>query len=98
MRSLMICTPFPNIVRVTKSRIRWTGHVARMEEKRGVYRVLVGKPEGNRPLGRPRRRGEVNIKMDFQEVGFGVVGWIELNEDRDRCRALVNAVMNLRVP
>jgi len=69
-----------------------------MGEGRGVYRVLVGKPEGKRPLGRPRRRWEDNIKMDLQEVGCGGVDWIELAQNRDRWRALVNAVMNLRVP
>jgi len=89
----------PNIVRGIKSRrMGWDGHVARMEESRGVYRVLMGKPEGKRPLGRPRRRWEDNIKKDLQEVGFGDVDRIELAEDRDRWRAFVNAVMNLRVP
>ena len=88
-----------NIVRVIKSRrVRWAGHVACMGEWRGVYRVLLGKPEGKRPLGRPRRRWDDNIKMDFQEVGCGGMNWIELAQDRDRWRALVTAVMNLRVP
>jgi hypothetical protein len=69
-----------------------------MGERRGAYRVLVGKPEGRRPLGRPRRRWEYNIKTDLREVGFGCVDWIGLTQDRDRWRALVSAVMNLRVP
>ena len=88
----------PNIVRVIKSRMRWEDHVARMGERRGVYRALVGKPEGKRPLGIPRRRWEDNINMELQEVGCGGKDWIELALDRDRWRALVNAVMNLRVP
>ena len=88
-----------NIVRVIKSRrMRWAGHVARMAEGRGVYRVLVGKPEGKRPLGRPRRRWEDNIRMDLEEVGLGYEDWIGLAQDRDRWRALVSAVRNLRVP
>jgi hypothetical protein len=88
----------PNIFRVIKSRRnRWAGYVARMAERRGVYRVLVGKPVGKRHLGRPKRRWEDNIKMDFQEVGCGGMDWIELAQDRDRWRVLVNAVMNLRV-
>jgi len=69
-----------------------------MGERRGVYRILVGKPEGKRPIGRPRRRWEDNIKMDLQEVGCGGMDWIELAQDRDRWRELVNVVMNLRVP
>ena len=80
----------PNIVRVVKSgRMRWVGHVERMGEGRGVLRVLVGKPEGKRPLGRPRRRWEDNIKMDRREVGGGG-DWMELGLDRDRWQALVN--------
>ena len=78
--------------------MRWAGHVARMRERRGLCGVLVGKPEGKRPLGRLRRRWEDNIKMDLEEVGYGVVDWIELVQDRDRWRALVNAVMNFWVP
>jgi len=89
----------PNIVRVIKSRImRWAGHVARMREERGVYRVLVWKPEGRRPLGRPRRRWVDNIRMDLQELGCRYMDWIGLAQVRDRWRTLVSAVMKLRVP
>jgi len=89
----------PNVVRGIKaSRMRWAGNVARMGERRGVYRVLVGRPEGKRPLGRSRRRWEDNIKMDLREVGCWGMDWIELAEGRYRWRTLVNAVMNLWVP
>jgi len=85
-------------VRVVKSRrIRWAGHVARMGEDRGVQRVLVGKPKGKRPLGRPRRRWEDNIKMDLQEFGGGRGNWMELTQGRDRWRALVGTVWDFRV-
>jgi len=88
-----------NIVRVIKSRrMRWAGHVAHMGEERGVYRVLVGKPKGKRPLGRPRRRLVDNIRINVQEMGCGYMYWIVLAQDRDRWRTLVSAVMNLRVP
>ena len=89
----------PNIVRLIKSRrMIWAGHVVNMGERRGVYRVLVGEPEGRRPLGKTRRRWEDNIQMDLQEVRCGGMDWIKLAQDRDRWRTLVNAVMNLRVP
>ena len=85
--------PYP-----TSAKYRYVGHVVRMGEEREAYRVLVGKPEGKRPLGRPRRRWVDNIRMDLQEVGCGYVDWIGLAQDRDRWRTLVSAVMNLRVP
>jgi hypothetical protein len=89
----------PSIIRIIKSRrMRWAEHVSRMGEKRNVYRLLVGKPEGKRPLGRPRCRWIDNIKMDLLEIGVSVVDWIGLAQDRYRWRALVNAVMNFRVP
>jgi len=88
----------PNIVWVIKSRrMRWVGHVARMGEERGVHRVLVGKLEGRRPLGRPRHRW-VDTRLDLQEVGCGYMDWIGLAQDRDRWQTLVSAVMNFRVP
>jgi hypothetical protein len=89
----------PNIVRVVKSRrMRWAGHVTRMVEGRGVHRVLVGKPEGKRPLGRPGMRGDDNNKMDLQDVGGGRGDWMELAQDREKWRALVSTIMNFRVP
>ena len=96
---LLLLYSSPNIVRVIKlRRLKRAGHVAHMEEGRGVHKVLVGKPEGKRPLGRPRRRWEDNIKMDLEEVGRGCGDRMELAQDRDRWRALVSTVMNFRVP
>jgi hypothetical protein len=87
-----------NIIRMTKSRkMRWAGHMVRMGEGRGVYRVLVGRPEGKRPLGRARRRWEDNIKMDLRETEVDGANWIRLDQDRVHCRAFVNTVMNLRL-
>ena len=83
---------------VNSRRMRWAGHVARMEEGRSLHKVLVRKPDGKRPLGRPRCRWEDNIKMDLEEVGSGCGDWMELAQDRDRWRALVSTVMNFRVP
>jgi hypothetical protein len=89
----------PNIIRMINSTtIRWVEHVARMGMKRNACRILVGKPEGKRPLGRPGHGWENNIKMDLREIGWGGMDWIDLTQDRDQWRALVNTVMNLRVP
>jgi hypothetical protein len=89
----------PSIIRIIKSRrMKWEGHVARMGEKRNAFRILVGKPEGRRPLGRPRRRWVDNIKMDRREIGWDGVDWIDMAQDRDQWRTLMNTVLNLRVP
>jgi transposase len=78
--------------------MRWAGHVARIEEGRGVHSILIGRPEGKRPLGRPRRMWEDNIKMDLREIGTDGAKWIQLAQDRVQWRACVNTVMNLRIP
>jgi hypothetical protein len=89
----------PNIVRVIKSRItRWAKHVARMGEGRGVYRVLVGRPEGKRSLESPRRRWEDNMKVDLREIGIDGANWIQLAQNRAQWRVFVNTVINLRIP
>ena len=89
----------PNIVRVIKSRrLGWAGHVARMEEDRGAFKILTGKPTGKRPLGRPRPRWEDNIRMDLEEIGMSVGNWVVSAQDRNYWRTLVNAALNLRVP
>jgi hypothetical protein len=89
----------PNTVRVIKSRrTKWAGHVAHVEEGRGVYRVLIGRPEGKRLLGRPRRRWENNIKLDLKDIGIDGSNWIQLAQDRVQWRAFVDTVMKLRVP
>jgi hypothetical protein len=85
------------IRQIKSSRMRWAGHVARMREERKMYKVLVGRPEGKRPLGKPRRKWEDGTRMDLRETGWGSIEWIQLAQDRDWLRALVNTVMNLLV-
>ena len=89
----------PNVARVIKSRrLRWAGHVARMQEGRSAFKILTGKPTGKRPLGRPRRRWVDNIRMDLEEIGINAGNWVDWAQDRNYWRALVNAALNLRVP
>jgi hypothetical protein len=98
IEELHILYSSPNIIRQIKSRrMRWVGHMVCMGEERNLYRVLMGKPEGKRPLGRPRRRWEDGIRMDLRETDWGNVDWIQLAQDRDQWRDLLNTVMNLRV-
>jgi hypothetical protein len=87
----------PNIRQIKSRRMRWVGHVARMGEERNVYRILMGRPEGKTPLGKPRRKWEDGIRMDLREIGWVSVDWIQLAQDRDWWWPLVNTVMNLRV-
>jgi hypothetical protein len=89
----------PNIITMIKSRrMRWAVHVTRMGEKMNAYRIVVRKPEGKRPLGRPRRRWVDNVKIDLREIGWEIMDWIDLAQDRDQWRVLVNTVMNIRAP
>ena len=89
----------PNIVSVVKTRrLRWAGHIARMKEGRSAFKILTGKPTGKIPLGRPRRRWEDNIRVDLEEIGINAGNWVNSAQDRDYWRALVNAILNLRVP
>ena len=94
----MQCRRLEDTPLITVLGMRWAEHAALMGEEKGLYRFLVGKPEGRRPLGRPRRRWVDNIRMDLQEVGCGYMDWIGLAQDRDRLRTLMSAVMSLRVP
>ena len=83
---------------IKSRKLRWAGHVARMEESRSAFKILTGKPTGKRPLGRPRSRWEDNIRMNLEEIGISVDNWVDSAQDRDYWRALVNAALNLRVP
>jgi hypothetical protein len=99
MRNFIICIVRTSIIRIIKlRRMRWAEHVAGIGVKRNAYMILVGKPEGKRPLRRTRRRWEDNVRMDLREIEWGGVDWIDLAHDRDQCRALVNTKMNLQVP
>jgi hypothetical protein len=99
MRSFIVSLYFsPNIIRQIKSRrMRWAGNVAHMGEERNVYRVLMGRPEGKRPLGRPRHKWENGIRMKLREIHWGSIALIHLAQDRDQWRAVANTVMNFRV-
>jgi hypothetical protein len=89
----------PSVIKMIKSRgMRWTGHVAQMGDKRNAYEILVGKPEGKRPWGRRRRRWVDDIKMDLREIGWDGMDWVDVAQNRDQWKALVNSVMNLQVP
>ena len=96
--SFMLCTSHQILLVMKSRRMKWVGHVARMGKRRGAFRLLVGKPEKRRPLGRPMHRWEDNIKTDLREVEWGGLDWIDVTGDRERWRAVVNSVMNFRVP
>ena len=99
MRNFMVCTVHPLIVRVIKSRrLEWAGHVSRMEEGRSAFKILTGTPTEKRPLGRPRRRWEGNIRIDIKEIGVHTRKWVDSTQDKNQWRALGNAEFNLRVP
>ena len=83
---------------IKSKRLRWAGHVARMEEDRSTFKILTGTPTGKTLLGKPRRRWEVNIRMDLEEIGINAGNWVDLAQDRDYCRTLENAALNLRIP